>query len=315
MGDPIVSVVLATHDRPEGLARQLAALREQDLEDDRYEVVVVDDASGAETIALLEREAAAPGGPRLRVVRRERSNGPAGARNAGWRAATAPLIAFTDDDCEATPGWLSALVQAAGDRLDSIVQGPIRPNPRDGDPTAPFAHTLTSTALGPWFETANVLYPRATLERVGGFDEAAFAYPGGEDTDLAWRAMAAGAGAMWAPGALMYHAVVRVGWRRLLRRAWHWDETMLCFKRHPALRRELHARMFWMPSHLGLALAVLGALPGLPRPLRALLLVPYARRLYAGRQTAALAPFRMALDLTEMAACVRGAARYRVVIL
>ena len=120
---------------------------------------------------------------------------------------------------------------------------------------------------------------------------------------------------MWETGALVYHAVANVGWRALLRRAWHWDETMLCFKRHPDLRRELRAGLFWTDAHLRLVVALTAALPWLPRPLRALLLVPYVRRLYAGRHTPHLAPFRLALDVVELIACLRGAIRYRVVVL
>ena len=104
---PRVSVVMATHDRPAGLARQLDALRAQTLSDDAYEIVVVDDGSGPETIELLEREKARSG-PSLSVIRHEPAGGPARARNAGWRIARAPLVAFTDDDCRAGPRWLEA---------------------------------------------------------------------------------------------------------------------------------------------------------------------------------------------------------------
>jgi len=282
---------------------------------ERYEVVVVDDASGRETVELLSREVDANGGPTLRVIRREVSNGPAGARNGGWRSARAPLVAFTDDDCEAPAPWLAALVQAAHEHPGALVQGPTIPNPADGNPHDGFSHTLEATQLGPWFETANILYPRELLERVGGFDEQAFSGPGGEDTDLAWKAIATGAGAVWAPDAVTHHAVTAVGRRGLLRKAWHWDEAILCFKRHPQLRKELHAGVFWTRGQMQLALALLALLPGLPRAVRAALLYPYARRLYAGRRTPSLAPFRLALDLVEGAACVRGSLRYRVLVL
>lgn len=307
--------MLATHDRPDRLERQLAALRAQTLDPSEYELIVVDDASGPATIEVLERARAAPNPPELRVIRREQSNGPAGARNAGWRAARAPLVAFTDDDCEATPGWLEALTRAAETNPGAFVQGPTLPHPGDSDPALGFKHTLSVTRLGPWFETANMLYPRELLEQAGGFDEESFSRPGGEDTDLAWKAFATGAHAIWEPDALTHHAVEEVGWRGNLRKAWNWDETMLCFKRHPGLRRELHARMFWTGAHLRLVVALVAASPWLPRPLRALLLIPYARRLYAGRQTPRLAPFRLALDVVEMIACARGALRYRVLVL
>jgi GT2 family glycosyltransferase len=307
---------MATHERPQRLARALAALRAQTIPGDAYELVVVDDGSGADTAEVLRSHQASGDAPALSVLRQDPARGPAAARNLGWRSARAPLIAFTDDDCEATPRWLSELLAVAAANPGAIVQGPTLPNPDEADDGGDFPRTLSRTALGPWFETANMLYPREVLDRVRGFDEEAFSGPGGEDTDLAWKAIQAGAPAAWAPGATVYHAVTRLGPIGSLRNAWRWDETMLCFKRHPELRSELVGGVFWTQAHVWLALALLGALlPGLPRPVRVLLAWPYARRLYAGRRTPALAPFRLALDLVETVTCLRGALRYRVLVL
>jgi glycosyltransferase involved in cell wall biosynthesis len=315
--DPRVSVVVATYDRPERLERALAALYAQTLPSDAYEIVVVDDGSGPETAAVLRRfQAANDNGPALMVLRQVPARGPAAARNRGWRSVRAPLVAFTDDDCEATSGWLAGLVAAADANRGAIVQGPTLPNPAERDERLSFFRTLSRTRLGPWFETANILYPRAALQKAGGFDEAMFSGAGGEDTDLAWRAIEAGATAAWAPGAIVCHAVTRSGPLALLRHAWHWDETMLCFKRHPVLRRELVWGVFWTREHALLSLAVVAiAAPKLPPAVRVALGAPYARRLYAGRRTPLLAPFRLALDLVETAACARGALRFRVLVL
>jgi hypothetical protein len=256
------------------------------------------------------------GGPAITVLRQDPSRGPAAARNLGWRTAKAPLIAFTDDDCEATPGWLEALLAAAATNPGAIVQGPTLPNPSETADGGNFPHTLTRTELGPMFETANILYPRALLDRVGGFDEEAYSGPAGEDTDLAWTAMQTGARPVWAPGAIVHHAVTRVGPLGVLRLAWRWDETILCFKRHPALRQALVGGVFWTQAHMWLAAAILGAtLPQLPRPARLALAAPYARRLYAGRRSPAVAPVRLALDLVEIAACLRGSLRYRTLVI
>ena len=103
---PEVSVVVPTHNRPAGLAKLVAALQGQDLAPARFEVIVVDD--GSEPPARVDA-----GGLALRVVRHERPRGPAAARNSGWRAARAPLVAFVDDDCAPVAGWLGALLEAA----------------------------------------------------------------------------------------------------------------------------------------------------------------------------------------------------------
>ena len=312
---PDVSVVISTKDRPERLARQLEALRRQTLAADRFELVVVDDGSAAPTRELLEREAAAAG-PALRVIRHDVSRGPGHGRNAGWRAARAPLVAFTDDDCEVTPGWLEALVAAAGEHPGAFLQGPIRPLPEEWPSFGPFSHTVVVEELSRGFETANIAYPKALLERLGGFDAEAFSKAGGEDTDLGWKAIAAGVQPVFVPDALVHHAVVNLGPLGQLRNAARWDQSVLSYKRHPALRKTLYLRLFWSREHWW-ALRALVAL-ALPRRLwllRVWLASPYVVRLVKRRSGPLLAPYVITRDAVEIATMVRGSLRYRTLVL
>jgi glycosyltransferase involved in cell wall biosynthesis len=317
---PDVSVVVATHDRAARLGELLASLRAQTLAPGRFEVIVADDGSTDATGALLEREEAW-GGLALRSIRRPRAGGPAAARNDGWRAARASLVAFTDDDCVAEPGWLAALVDAARVHPGAVVQGRTDPNPDELDRLGPFSRTLAVRRLGPWYQTCNILYPRELLERLGGFDATAYSGPGGEDTDLAWRAIELGRETVFAADARVFHAVGRVGPLGKLRVAWRWTESMRVFARHPELRRaELKRRVFWKASHYLLLRALVAAL--LPRQLRFLrwwLALPYLRHLAErGRQEGGgslAAPFFAVHDLVELAAVARGAVRYRVLVL
>lgn len=317
---PQISVVMATHDRPGRLARQLRALRSQTLAPEAYELIVVDDGSGPETVALLEREQAAAAmsghGPSLRVLRQEPARGPAAARNAGWRRARTPLVAFTDDDCEATAGWLEAMLAASREHPGAIVQGPTTANPSERDRYGPFSHTVENHALGRGFETANILYPRELLDRLGGFDEIAFTRAGGEDTDLAWRAIDQGVPTVWAPAALMHHAVTELGPLGKLRAARRWDESMLAFKRHPGLRETRYAGVFWNVEHANFARAAFALM--LPSRLwwaRWMLAAPYVARLVQRRSGPLLAPYIILHDTIEVATIVRGAVRYRVLII
>src|SRR5918999_1148194 len=116
------------------------------------------------------------------------------------------FIAFTDDDCVPTPGWLEALLAAAGERDDVVVQGRTLPNPAESDGLGAFARTMNITGATPHFETCNIMYPRALLERVDGFDEQ-FPAPAGEDSDLGIRARGAGGVQVYEPAALVHHAV------------------------------------------------------------------------------------------------------------
>jgi glycosyltransferase involved in cell wall biosynthesis len=121
MNAPLVSVVVSTYQRPARLAMLLAGLRGQTLQRTAFEVIVVDNGSGPDTAAVLDAERARGELP-LRTIRHERTLGPAGGRNSGWRAALGALVAFTDDDCVPDPGWLAAGIAAAGAQPGAIVQ-------------------------------------------------------------------------------------------------------------------------------------------------------------------------------------------------
>src|SRR3954469_1169725 len=313
-----ISVVVATHNRAQRLAALLASLREQTLPREDFEVIVVDDASdddGATRDAL--GAAVAAGDLDLRVVHREASRGPAVARNQGWRAARAPLVAFTDDDCRVAPQWLEAALAVADAHPGAIVQGRTDPMPEEFDQFSPFHHTLVIHEAGPSYETCNIFYPRALLERLGGFDEDHFSGPGGEDTDLAWRAIGEGVETVFAEGSQAYHAVQWLGPIGKLKLASRWHETMLVFKRYPELRRRhMVARIFWKWEHYMLMRLVLAAL--FPRrlwPVKYWLVAPYVHHLTNRRSGPVLVPYLLLHDVVETIAVLRGAVRYRTLVI
>ena len=288
---PEVTVVIPTRDRPAGLAATLAALRAQTLAPDRFEVVVVDDGSSPPA------RAADP----VRLLRHEASRGPAAARNTGWRAARAPLVAFTDDDCTPAPGWLEALLAAAGDRV--VVQGPVEPQP--GVEPGPRSHTLAVGGPNRVFFTANVAYPRALLDELGGFDEW-FRRACGEDVELGARAVAAGVEVRFARAALVFHEVRPLSLREHLRQTAKWTDAARVLKLHPELRGDLTARVFWRPSHPPFLLALAGLLARRP-----LLAVPYL----VGLRQRGGAPRLVLIDAAEVATMLVPSARHRTLML
>src|SRR5438067_13338098 len=154
-----VSVVVATRDRPQRLRALLDSLAAQD--GPPFELIVVDDASG--------EPVAAEG---VRVIRMPAHSGPGPARNAGWRATGGDLIAFMDDDCTARPRWLDALAVAHARDPEAVIQGRTEPDPAEAPRLAAFTRSQSVTSgPGPWFQTCNIAYPRAVLERLEGFDE------------------------------------------------------------------------------------------------------------------------------------------------
>ena len=206
-----MSVVVATYNRPARLAALLESLRDQTLPSDAFEVVVVDNGSAAATQELLDAASAA-GGLQLRVVRHTSTRGPAGARNAGWPLAAAPLVAFTDDDCSADARLVERCAGGARRRiLASVIQGRTEPNPSELDAQGLFSRTVRVERLGPQYETCNVFYPRAALESLGGFVESFDPSREARTPTLPGAPSRPAGDTVFAPEARVFHAVERIG--------------------------------------------------------------------------------------------------------
>src|SRR6185503_10449018 len=100
--DVPVSVVIPCFQAHATLPRAVASVAQQSARP--RELIVVDDASGEDTAAVLRDLQRRYGEDWLRVVRLERNQGPASARNAGWQAARGEYVAFLDAD----DSWLPA---------------------------------------------------------------------------------------------------------------------------------------------------------------------------------------------------------------
>lgn len=314
--DPAVSVVVATHNRADRLARLLTSLEEQQREI-AFEVVVVDDGSSDGTAYLLSHRTSG-GRFQLRVITRTSAGGPATAREAGWRSASGSLIAFTDDDCRASPGWLAEGLDAVRRRPGAIVQGRTEPDPEQLDRRGPFSRSIEVLDLDPAYQTCNIFYPREVLEQVGGFDTRTFARaPGGEDADLAWRAIETGIPTTFAPKAVVYHEVADLGPVGKLKVAARWTVPMGAYVRHPRLREASFVNfVFTKHTHMWLTRALLiTVLRGRWLVLAPWLTFPYARSLWARGKLEGggplLAPFFALHDLVEMYAVLKAAVRYR----
>ena len=327
---PRVSVVVATHQRRPLLGLLLDALAGQEgVAPDDMEVVVVDDGSTDGTWEYLaERRSSAPFP--LRTIRRPKAGGPATARNEGWRAARADLVLFTDDDCRPTPTWVGTVLAAfASDPGIDLVQGRTEPRPEEWEGSGPFARTLLVVDEDGYYATCNMGYRRSVLEELDGFDER-FRQPYGEDTDLAWRAIKAGARTRFEPEAVVYHAVIASSWRAHVRDRRRRQWIVLTTQRHPELRSRFHHRYWYEASHprallaaAGLAGAAVGVVAGRPWAAAGVVLVgPYVQyRLVERRlpsrpvnQPAAIA-LALVADLFEVGVMARASARYRTLVL
>src|SRR4051794_3808259 len=228
--DAPVAVVIPTHNRVALLRRLTDALAgQQGVE---FDVVVVDDGSTDATPAELRQLAS---DDRLRIVpmRLDPNGGPARARNAGWRATSADVVVFTDDDCVPQPGWLTALVKGVDDA--DVAIGQTLPNPDQRGQGGPFPHFVRVTRDRGTYQTCNIAYRRQVLEQVGGFSED-FRHAYAEDADLGWSARESGAHIAFEPAALVYHDVWRWSFRKYVGHGRALEDVVLLAKRHPAIR-------------------------------------------------------------------------------
>lgn len=120
---PKLSVVICSLNGAAGVDRCLRALAKQTIRS-CLEVIVVDDGSTDATGEVGRAHAAI-------LIRHATNLGLAAARNSGLAAATAPVVAFLDDDCEPEPGWAEQLLAGYQEGVTGV-GGPIIHGAHDG---------------------------------------------------------------------------------------------------------------------------------------------------------------------------------------
>jgi GT2 family glycosyltransferase len=157
---------------------------------------------------------------RVRVISNEQNAGFGAAINQAFRQSDAPFLAVLNDDAAAHPGWLEAVVNAAGSRSEvGMCASQVRLAGKQlldsaGMLLCPDGSSKQCRHLEPIESCATphpallpsgsaALYRRAMLDEIGLFDESFFLYC--EDTDLGLRARWAGWECLYVPEAVVEH--------------------------------------------------------------------------------------------------------------
>jgi len=212
---PTVSVVVVNWNRRDLLASCLASLQKQSFRD--FEVIVVDNGSTDGSADWVADE-----WPAATLIRNSANQGFCAANNQGIRAATAPFIALLNNDAEAEPGWLEALVSTiksdarAGMIASKIVSFDdpsvidkvghlIYPDGQNRGRASGLRDEgqFEQVEEVAWPDGAAALYRREMLDETGLFDEDFFAYA--DDAELGLRGRLAGWRCLYAPGAVVRH--------------------------------------------------------------------------------------------------------------
>jgi glycosyltransferase involved in cell wall biosynthesis len=236
---PYISIVIATYNRHNLLARTLAALAMQSWPRDRFEIIVADNGSTDDTRSVIETASKRPGWPRLWYLFIE-EKGKSHAVNAALKQAAGDIVVFTDDDVQPDPGWLAAISAAFEDTGVDFVAGRVKPLwevpppawvsravygvlaiPDNGDDRIAIVsgHRHDVIPIG-----ANMAVRRHVIDRLGGLRVDLGKLDGtlrtGEDHEFFLRMMRAGYRGVYEPDAIVHHWVPTERLQRSYFRKW-----------------------------------------------------------------------------------------------
>lgn len=257
-----VTVVIPVRNNNSGVRRLVSALR-------GLRVIVVDDGSEVPLTEALFTDAFCD----LRLLRHDRSKGPAAARNTGLAACTSDFVAFLDSDVVPRRGWLEALLGHFCDPAVALVAPRIVGMQNADNLVARYEAVRSSLDLGlreapvvpygtvSYVPSAAIICRSSALREVGGFDET---LKSGEDVDLCWRFVEAGARLRYEPIALVAHDHRTHLQDWFVRKAFYGESAAPLSVRHPGKTAPLvisgWTTMVWMLLAMGSGIGYLASL-------------------------------------------------------
>ncbi|OKH40217.1 glycosyltransferase [[Phormidium ambiguum] IAM M-71] len=186
---PKVSVVVPIYNGENDLLDLINCLKAQTYPIEQVEYFLVDNASSDRTSTIIQN--AAQNFPQIHYLAETKIQSSYAARNAGIRASTGEIIAFTDADCRPQPQWLIQLIIPFQDTNIGIVAGEITGLPgktllekyAEKQDVLSQKYTLKNSFC-PYGQTANLAIRKEIFTQTGLFRP--YLTTGG-DADICWR--------------------------------------------------------------------------------------------------------------------------------
>ena len=215
---PFFSIIIPTYNRPQQLARCLMSIAKLDYPREQFEVVVVNDGGEHLDSNQIDQFSSLINFHLLL----QPNQGPATARNTGASAANGTILAFTDDDCEPAPDWLTILEKGLGEETAVAVGGKtINAYPENVFSTASqllidYLYDYYNLPTGTFFTSNNFAVPKKLFLEAGGFDTT-MPLAAGEDREFCDRWRYLGYTLRFVPDAVVQHRhwlTARKYWRQ-----------------------------------------------------------------------------------------------------
>jgi len=207
--------------RRELLRSCLQSLTRQKLEHP-FEVIVVDNGSDDGSAEMAVKEFSENPAFRLSLIRNQLNVGFCAGNNQGFATSDSEFVALLNNDAEAEPDWLAALVRAFEvrpevgmaaskilvyedprriDKVGHLIYPDGQNRGRGSGESDRGQYDGIEEVL--WPDGCAAMYRRAMLDQIGGFDEDFFAYA--DDAELGLRGRIAGWKCLYMPGARVFH--------------------------------------------------------------------------------------------------------------
>jgi glycosyltransferase involved in cell wall biosynthesis len=239
---PKVSVIVPTYKSAPWVEATLETVIRQTYPADLIEIIVVDDNSPDDSVAVAHRFLEKHAPARSRVVTHEQNRGAPANRNSGWRLATGDWIQFLDADDLLAPHKIQLQAEAAEHAGSDVavvtsnwqyyeqVDGTWQPTGGINTPyidDAPIERILNDLDFG---FVGPTLIRKSFLEQVNGFVEAPNI---GEDCDLMLRIAMSGGGFRRVPSptaAFLYRQSPNSLWRNYINNTTAMRNTLHTFR-------------------------------------------------------------------------------------